>query len=55
MAMRGYHKLQVSPRFHAEGLGSQKLKVQEVFAGLPRVVIHALRSREPSYSCLFSI
>ena len=48
-ATRGYQKLQVSPRFRAEGSGSQKLRVQEVFVELPRVVAHALRGRDSSY------
>ena len=54
-AMREYRKIQVSLRFHAGGLGSRKLRVQEVFAGLPWVIAHASRGREPSYSGLFSI
>ena len=33
----------------------RKLQGQEVFAGLPWVVAHASRGREPSYSGLFSI
>ena len=48
-------ELQVSPRFGIEGSGSQKLRVQEVFVGLPRVVVHSSRGREPSYLGLFSI
>ena len=44
-ATRGYQKLQVSLRFHAEGSVSRKLRVQEVFAELPRFVAHALRGR----------
>ena len=54
-AMRGYQKLKVFPRFHAEGLGSRKLRVQEVFAELPRVIAHASRDRYFSYFGLFSI
>ena len=54
-AMCGYQKLQVSPRFRAEGLGSRKLRIQEVFAKLPQVVAHALRGRDSSYFGLFSI
>ena len=45
-ATRGYQKLQVFPRFHAEGSRSQKLRVQEVLAELPRVVAHASRGRD---------
>ena len=41
--------LQVFPRFRAEGSGSQKLRVQEVFAELPRVVAHASRGMDSSY------
>ena len=48
-ATRGYQKLQVSLRFHVDGLGSRKLWVQEVFAELPRVVAHASRGRDSSY------
>ena len=44
----GYHKLQVSPRFHEEGLGSRNLRVQEVLTELPRVVAHASRGRNSS-------
>ena len=51
----GYQKLQVLPRFRTEGSGSRKLRVQEVFAKLPRVVTHASRGRDPSYFGLFSI
>ena len=47
-AMRGYQKLQVSPRFRAKGSGSRKLWVQEVFAELPRVIAHASRGRDSS-------
>ena len=36
-----------------EGLGSRKLRVQEVFAELPRVVAHASRGRVFSYSSYF--
>ena len=43
-AMRGYQKLQVLPRFRAEG-----------FAKLPRVITHTSRGRETSYFDLFSI
>ena len=54
-ATRGYQKLQVSPRFRAESSKSRKFQVQEVFEDIPRVVAHASRGREPSYSGLFSI
>ena len=54
-ATRGYHKLQVLPRFRVEGSGSRKFWVQEVFAELPRVVAHASRGRDFSYFDLFSI
>ena len=54
-ATHGYQKLQVSPRFHAEGSGSRKFWVQEVFAELPRVVAHASRCWDSSYFDLFSI
>ena len=37
-AMPGYQKLQVSSRFRAEGSGSRKLRVQEVFTELPWIV-----------------
>ena len=40
-ATHGYQKLRVSPRFHAGGSGSRKLRVQEVSTGLPWVVAHA--------------
>ena len=46
---RGCQKLQVSPRFHMGGSGSQKLLVQKVFAELPRVVEHKSRGRDSSY------
>ena len=52
---RGYHKLQVSARFHAEGLGSRKLRVQEAFTELPHVVAHASRGRVFSYSSYFML
>ena len=42
-------------KFNAEGSGSRKLRVQEVFAELPRVVAHASRGRYSSYFDLFSI
>ena len=51
----GYQKLQVSPRFSIEGSGSRKLRVQEVFVELPRVVAHASRDRDSSFFGLFSI
>ena len=54
-ATRGYQKLHVLPRFCAEGAGSQKLRVQDVFAELPRVIAHVSRGRDPSYFGLFSI
>ena len=54
-AMRGYQKLRVSPRFRVEGSGSRKLRIREVFAGLPRDVAHAPRGRDSSYFGLFSI
>ena len=54
-ATRGYEKLQVSPRFRAEGSRSRKLRVQEVFAELPRVVAHASKGMDSSYFGLFSI
>ena len=48
-ATRGYQKLQVSPRFCAEGLGSRKLQVQKVFVELLQVVAHASRGRDSFY------
>ena len=54
-ATHGYQKLQVSPRFRTEGLGSRKLRVQEVFAELPQVVAHASRGRAFSYSSYFML
>ena len=47
-ATRGYQQLQVSPRFRVEGSGSRKLRVQEVFAELPQVVVHASRGMDYS-------
>ena len=49
-ATSGYQKLQVLARFRVEG---RKLQIREVFAGLPRVVSHAPRGRETSYSSYF--
>ena len=54
-AMRGYQKLQVSPRFRAESSGSRKLWVQEVFAELPRVVAYTSRGRVFFYSSYFML
>ena len=51
----GYQKLQVSQRFCAEGSGSRKIRVQEVFAELPRVFTHASRGRVFSYSSYFML
>ena len=42
-------------RFLAKGSGSLKLRVQEVFAELPRVVAHASRGRVFSYSSYFML
>ena len=43
------------PMFHVGGSGSRKLRVQEVSTGLPWVITHTSRGREPSYSGLFPI
>ena len=52
-ATRGCQKLQVSLRCRAEGSGSRKLWVKEVFVELPRVIAHASRVRDSSYFCYF--
>ena len=54
-ATRGYKKLQVSPRFRAEGSRSRKFRVHEVFAELLQVVAQASRGRVFSYSSYFML